>query len=113
MRKKTLQEIFDQLSKDLMDAAVWEMEEFFSKFVKNFGIDPSQLTGMLRAGRPGWDPYRILGLEPGASLEEVRHRYLELAKILHPDVAGEATQELFKLVQAAYDEIRKRKGGVT
>ena len=32
------------------------------------------------------DPYRILGLKPGASEEEVKRAYRQLAKKYHPDM---------------------------
>ena len=34
------------------------------------------------------DPYRVLGLEPGASDDEVKAAYRRLAKKYHPDVNG-------------------------
>ena len=35
------------------------------------------------------DAYRILGLTRGASVDEVKRAYRRLAKIQHPDAAGE------------------------
>ena len=32
------------------------------------------------------DPYKVLGLEPGASDEEVKQAYRRLAKKYHPDL---------------------------
>ena len=34
------------------------------------------------------DPYRVLGLTPGASANEIRSAYRRLAKQYHPDAAG-------------------------
>jgi curved DNA-binding protein CbpA len=34
------------------------------------------------------DAYRMLGLEPGASLEEVRAAYRRLIRKVHPDLGG-------------------------
>ena len=51
--------------------------------------------------------YRVLGLPPTASLDEVEHRYRELAKRLHPDVAGPETAHLFQMVHEAYRRIWK------
>ncbi|MEJ5300639.1 MAG: J domain-containing protein [Thermodesulforhabdaceae bacterium] len=58
--------------------------------------------------------YRILGISPSASLDEVKQRYRMLAKLYHPDVRGsgssgslskgEAT-ELFRKVNEAYKVI--------
>jgi hypothetical protein len=51
------------------------------------------------------DPYRTLGLERGASLDEVKRAYRRLAKANHPDAAGEAALPRFLAIQAAYDQI--------
>jgi len=49
------------------------------------------------------DPYRTLGLAPGASIEEIRRAYRRLAKANHPDSAGEAALPRFLAIQAAYE----------
>lgn len=51
------------------------------------------------------DPYHVLGLERGASLDEVKRAYRRLAKANHPDAAGEAALPRFLAIQAAYDRI--------
>ncbi len=51
------------------------------------------------------DPYRILGLPPGAPLAEVKRAYRRLAKIHHPDTAGEAAIPRFLAIQAAYEAL--------
>jgi len=80
------------------------------RFIRSMGIDFSQLAGMV-SEQSGFDPYRILGLERAASDEEVKHRYRELLRKLHPDTAGmEGTDFLLRLVLAAYEQIRREKG---
>jgi DnaJ-domain-containing protein 1 len=54
--------------------------------------------------------YRMLGLEKTASDAEVKARYRDLAKKLHPDVAGSETTHLFQLIQAAYEQIARERG---
>ena len=54
---------------------------------------------------PADDPYRTLGLERGASLDEVKRAYRRLAKSNHPDAAGEAALPRFLAIQDAYDRI--------
>jgi hypothetical protein len=49
------------------------------------------------------DPYRTLGLSPGASLDEVKAAYRRLAKRYHPDSAGPAAISRFLEVQLAYE----------
>ena len=55
---------------------------------------------------PDADPYRVLGLEPGASMAEVKRAYRRLAKAFHPDSAGEAALPRFLAIHEAYERIR-------
>ena len=54
------------------------------------------------------DPYRVLGLEPGASEEEVKRAYRQLAKKYHPDMnPGDAhAAKMMNDINAAYDQIK-------
>src|SRR6476469_8473839 len=61
------------------------------------------------------DPWRTLGLAPGASADEVRRAYRRLAKANHPDAAGETALPRFLAIQAAYEQlvgasVRRRPG---
>ncbi|MCS7259682.1 MAG: J domain-containing protein [Anaerolineae bacterium] len=49
------------------------------------------------------DPYQVLGLEPGASLEEVRQAYFEQVRA-HPP---ERDPEIFKMIRAAYEQLNR------
>ena len=49
------------------------------------------------------DPYRTLGVAPGASLNEIKSAYRRLAKKYHPDTAGERALPRFLAIQAAYE----------
>src|SRR5262245_45791560 len=49
------------------------------------------------------DPYRTLGLSPGASQDEIRRAYRRLAKANHPDSAGAAALPRSLAIQAAYE----------
>lgn len=57
------------------------------------------------------DPYRTLGLGRGATLAEVKRAYRQLAKVHHPDAAGEASLSRFLAIQQAYDRIVGLAGG--
>ena len=54
---------------------------------------------------PADDPYRTLGLERGAPIDEVKRAYRRLVKANHPDAAGEAALSRFLAIQDAYDRI--------
>ncbi len=65
---------------------------------------------------PAGREYRVLGLEPGASEEEVRSAYRRLASECHPDRFSslgpefvQAAEERFKILQEAYEEVRRRR----
>lgn len=54
------------------------------------------------------DPYRILGLKPGASEEEVKRAYRQLAKKYHPDMnpGDPYAAKMMNDINAAYDQIK-------
>lgn len=58
------------------------------------------------------DPYKVLGIEPTATDEEVKKAYRKLSRKYHPDANvnnphPEVAEEKFKQVQFAYDQIMK------
>ena len=54
------------------------------------------------------DPYRVLGLERGASDDEVKSAYRQLAKKYHPDMnpGDEHAAKMMNDINAAYDQIK-------
>jgi DnaJ-domain-containing protein 1 len=61
------------------------------------------------------DPYAVLGVEPGASMEEVTRAYREQMKRYHPDRVADLGEELQQVahrrsieIQQAYAELTKR-----
>lgn len=50
-------------------------------------IDPRPLASKTAVRSAHNCPYRILGLQPGASHAQIKQQYLRLAKQLHPDVS--------------------------
>ena len=61
-----------------------------------------------KMSRPDVDPYEILGLEHGASWDEIRTAYRRLAKKHHPDKnpGDRASEWIFKDVNRAYEYLR-------
>ncbi|MFL5779647.1 MAG: J domain-containing protein [Chloroflexota bacterium] len=58
------------------------------------------------------DPFRTLGLAPGASLDEVKRAYRRLAKANHPDSAGPEALPRFLAIQAAYERLAGEPGAI-
>jgi curved DNA-binding protein CbpA len=54
---------------------------------------------------PNADPWRTLGLSPGSTQDEIRRAYRRLAKVNHPDAAGDAALPRFLAIQAAYEQL--------
>ena len=54
------------------------------------------------------DPYKVLGVEPGASDEEIKRAYRALAKKYHPDrnTGDEEAAKKMQQVNAAYEQIK-------
>jgi len=98
-----MREILDELMKGTLDPAK------LAEMIKGLGIDMSRLSGMM-GQMPGFDAYQVLGLERSASDEEVKRRYHELLKKLHPDTAGiPGTEYLLQMVISAYELIRQER----
>lgn len=61
------------------------------------------------------DPYRVLGIDPTASDEEVKNAYRNLARKYHPDnfasdaTAKELAEERMKEINEAYDAINNQR----
>lgn len=57
----------------------------------------------------GLDPWKVLGVDPGATAEQIRMAWREAARVHHPDVGGDA--EEFKKIQWAFEKLAGEAGG--
>lgn len=60
------------------------------------------------------DPYKVLGISPDATDDEVKKAYRELSRKYHPDANvnnpnREKAEEMFKLVGQAYEQIMEQR----
>ncbi len=55
------------------------------------------------------DPYKVLGVSPGASEEEIKRAHRTLAKKYHPDInpGNQAAAQKMNEINAAYDILTK------
>ena len=93
------------LTPDML-ASVMDMMQ---KSLGALGFDPDKMPGMM-GQQPGFDPYKILGMERSARDEEVKKRYNELLHVLHPDKSGTpGTGLFFQMVRAAFEAIKRER----
>ncbi|KAK7198752.1 DnaJ domain containing protein [Novymonas esmeraldas] len=58
------------------------------------------------AGVGPFDPYKILGVKPNASKDEIKKAYHGLALRFHPDSGAEGNSERFAAVNEAYEAVK-------
>jgi DnaJ-domain-containing protein 1 len=91
------------------------------------GLDPAALEAALRRllgedeppprrarpATPEEEALRTLGLDPGASAEQIKARYKDLAKRHHPDANGgdKAAEERLKSINQAYTLLKSQAAG--
>jgi DnaJ like chaperone protein len=89
------------------------------RIAETLGLEEAEYKGLAAEFQePSGREYRVLGLEPGSSEEEVRSAYRRLASECHPDRFSSlgpefvrAAEERFKILQEAYEEVRRRRSG--
>ena len=95
----------------LMDALLREAFSplFFARYAASLGIDFSQATNLVSHSE-GFDPYQLLCLDKTATYDEVKKRYRNLMRVLHPDTANsEGTNSLCQIVNKAYEQITRER----
>ena len=81
----------------------WGAKDMVDAAFRGFQALPAP-DGSPMIGRAPW--YDILGVEPTSTKDEIRRRYLELAKETHPDLGGSVTT--FQTIKEAYEEGLRR-----
>jgi curved DNA-binding protein CbpA len=66
-----------------------------------FVIDRAAVLCATMTERRRTDLYRILGVPPLSTADTIRRRWLDIAKVHHPDVGGDGTT--FRVAKQAYD----------
>jgi DnaJ-domain-containing protein 1 len=112
-----MQDALREAQLKLAEAAAQLMDALIENLLKGSFDDPVTrlMADSLRLKRPpnnvALDPYRVLGLDKSAPDDEVKRRYRELVRKLHPDTAEvKGTEFLVQVVNAAYEQISLERG---
>ena len=92
--------------------------EVLDSIASAIGLSNTDRDSLLNMYRQSQDSaYKVLGIEPTATDEEVRKAYKRMALKYHPDKVAtlgadvqKAAEEKFKKVQQAYEQIKKERG---
>ncbi|MFZ4618244.1 MAG: J domain-containing protein [Rectinemataceae bacterium] len=93
----------------------WEREEEIRSWLTAAGCSDAEISTACGRSFPGWEsPWSTLGLEHGATAEEIRHAFRAVSKLLHPDTGGGPDREArFMKARAAYEELGGGRNGKT
>ena len=100
------------------DGMVQAELDVLDSIASSIGLSNTDRDSLLNMYRQQADSaYKVLGIEPNATDDEVRKAYKRMALKYHPDkvaTLGEdvqkAAEEKFKKVQQAYEQIKKERG---
>jgi len=74
------------------------------------GIMSELNVKMPTGSQQAFDPYQVLGLTKDCTDADIKVRYREIMKTIHPDVTGGKTNFLASIVNAAYTLICQQRG---
>ncbi|MBA7650024.1 hypothetical protein ES703_57825 [subsurface metagenome] len=115
--KTALQDAFDAIAgfRDLVDETFVKLTgKPISAWLREYESRPRELPGEKQPApsQPSMalaDAYAVLGLTPNAPPEQVKKHYRNLARLFHSDM-GAMNDEAMKLLNRAYDRIKREKG---
>jgi len=100
----------DKMIRDFQTFMKTMQDDIFADMAEKMGAALGGTGAFGKAGTMGMNPYAMLGLEKSASDDEVRTRFRELAKLLHPDTATvKGTSFLFQMVNIANEMITRER----
>jgi len=86
-----------------------------NNYKKATGENSSRANTQTQDSSAIWNPYKILGIQRGASQEDIKKAYRQLAGKYHPDKVEHLGDEFkalanerFKKIQQAYQELRSK-----
>ena len=93
-------------------------DEMILRIALYLGLDEGALAqARAEFARDGGRAWEVLGIGPGASVEEIKAAYRQLSLQYHPDKVAslgpefvKVAEEKFKAIQQAYEEVRRQKG---
>lgn len=97
---------------DAINNFMQKLSEFMSK--ETSGL-MSELMSEMKVSMPtgssaSFDSYQVLGLTKDCTDAELKTRYHDIMKTIHPDVTGGKTTFLASMTNAAYSMICKQRG---
>ena len=102
----TVKAVYAEQVDEFLDAQRAAQEAAWEEQWAATGTLPPQLPPALAAPRVERDPWEVLGLEPGSSVDDVKKAYRRLSRLYHPDISPlpDAT-ELMAELNAARDAL--------
>ncbi|MFQ5976248.1 MAG: J domain-containing protein, partial [Candidatus Hydrothermarchaeales archaeon] len=93
--------VYDQEESHLLGVSDWkeDLEDLIEKIKSFLEVETPDEEAINLYG----ESYEVLGVDPGASVMEIKKAYRELAKRYHPDIGGD--DETFKRINEAYQSL--------
>ena len=107
MHRQTVGRVIRNTDSTLKRATGHGLPHWGKWILDNFG--PRYTRSVLRELELPNDPYRVMGLHPGADIDVIKVAYRKLAQKHHPDNRETGNTERFKQIQEAYEQIMKER----